>query len=186
MQLKNNKIILRDMIENDIDDIIYWNTIETEWMLWDAPWEHSGEDLYDWQQYRITKQKQIKEFKDHSMIRSRFEICINNESKTHIGYISSYHINEEYKIDEHGSFTAIGMDICSTSYRRKGYGSSSYQLYIQYLQEQGIHHIYTQTWSGNIPLIKMVEKLGFKECNRYEKIRQVRGELYDGLTFVLK
>lgn len=186
MQLENNKIILRDMQESDIDDIIYWNTIETEWMLWDAPWEHQKDEPYDWQQYRITKLKQIKEQKDNSNVRSRLEICINNENKTHIGYISSYRINEQYKIDDHGSLLAIGMDICSTAYRRKGYGSSSYQLFIQYLQEHGIQKIYTQTWSGNIPLIKMVEKLGFQECYRYEKIRHVRGELYDGLTFVLK
>lgn len=186
MQLENNKIILRDTHESDIGDIIYWNTVDTEWMLGDAPWEHQKEDSYDWQQYRINKKQQIKEQKESSQIRSRFEICINDEKETHIGYISSYCINEEYKIDDNGTLTAIGMDICSTTYRRKGYGSSAYQQFIKYLQNHGIQEIYTQTWSGNIPLIKMTEKLGFQECNRYQKIRQVRDELYDGLTFVLK
>lgn len=186
MLIENEKIILRDMQESDIDDIIIWNTVETEWMLWDAPWEHENEEDFDWQQYRINKLKQIHALKDSKEIRTRLEICINNEQQTHIGYISSYHINKEYKIDDNGSNLAIGMDICSPLYRRKGYGSSAYKLYIKYLNDHGICEIYTQTWSGNFPLIKMAEKIGFKECNRYKNIRHVHGEYYDGLTFVLK
>lgn len=186
MLIENEKIILRDMQESDIEDIIRWNTVETEWMLWDAPWEHENEDDFDWQQYRINKLKLIDELKNSTELRSRLEICINDEQQTHIGYISSYHINEAYKIDDDGKHLAIGMDICSPLYRRNGYGSSAYRLYIKYLRDCGIHEIYTQTWSGNVPLIKMAEKLGFKECNRYKNIRYVRGEYYDGSTFVLK
>ena len=43
MQIKYQNIILRDMRESDIDDDIRWNTIETEWALWDAPWETEEE-----------------------------------------------------------------------------------------------------------------------------------------------
>ena len=33
-------VILRDMLESDIDDYVRWFTSETEWMNWDAPWEN--------------------------------------------------------------------------------------------------------------------------------------------------
>ena len=39
MKLKYKNIILRDMEEKDLDDYIRWNTTETEWQNWDAPWE---------------------------------------------------------------------------------------------------------------------------------------------------
>ena len=186
MLIENKKIILRDMQESDIDDLIYWNTVETEWMLWDAPWIHDNDNVFDCKQYRNDKQEHIQQLSKSNQLRTRFEVCVNDHDKTHIGYISSYYINEDFKIDDEGKNITIGMDICSPLNRRNGYGSSAYQLFIEYLRNHGYHKIYTQTWSGNIPLIKMVEKLGFVECNRFEKIRLVRDEYYDALTFVLK
>ncbi len=35
---KDDHIILRNLCETDIDNNIRWNTIDTEWRLWDAPW----------------------------------------------------------------------------------------------------------------------------------------------------
>lgn len=39
MQIKYEHIILRDMIESDIEDYVRWFTTETEWSNADAPWE---------------------------------------------------------------------------------------------------------------------------------------------------
>ena len=44
MEIYYQDIILRDYRESDIEDDIRWNTVETEWALWDAPWE-TEEDL---------------------------------------------------------------------------------------------------------------------------------------------
>ncbi len=41
MEIPYKNIILRDMVVADIEDEIRWNTVETEWALWDAPWEDS-------------------------------------------------------------------------------------------------------------------------------------------------
>lgn len=45
MELKNNLVVLRDFIESDIENRIYWETTENEWQLWDAPWEYEGKKL---------------------------------------------------------------------------------------------------------------------------------------------
>lgn len=54
MRIENNKVILRDFIKKDIEDIIRWETIETEWQLWDAPWESN--DGFNSEEY---KEKEI-------------------------------------------------------------------------------------------------------------------------------
>lgn len=53
MQFKYQSIALRDMEERDIDDEIRWNTAETDWALWDAPWEMEEElRMFDPERYR--------------------------------------------------------------------------------------------------------------------------------------
>ena len=39
MKIEYENIILRDMIESDIEDYVRWFTTETEWAKADAPWE---------------------------------------------------------------------------------------------------------------------------------------------------
>ena len=47
----------------------------------------------------------------------------------------------------------------------------------------GVNELYTQTWSGNVRMLRCAEKLGFVECNRGVGTREVDGQRYDGLTF---
>lgn len=37
MEIKYRDIILRDMKESDIEDMVYYMTVETAWGDWDAP-----------------------------------------------------------------------------------------------------------------------------------------------------
>ena len=46
--------------------------------------------------------------------------------------------------------------------------------------------VHTQTWSGNVRMLRCAEKLGFVECNRNVGTRKVGGQKFDGLTFRLK
>ncbi len=43
MEIKYQNVVLRDMRESDIEDEIRWNTVETQWAQWDAPWEMEEE-----------------------------------------------------------------------------------------------------------------------------------------------
>ena len=55
MEIKFENIILRDMIESDIEDYVRWFTTETEWSKTDAPWEPIESDAEteraSWQEY---------------------------------------------------------------------------------------------------------------------------------------
>ena len=47
MQIIGSKIILRDFIESDIEKRIKWETVMTEWQLYDESWKYerlSGEE----------------------------------------------------------------------------------------------------------------------------------------------
>ncbi len=41
MEIIGIRIKLRPFTKNDIADYIRWNTLETEWMEWDAPWKEN-------------------------------------------------------------------------------------------------------------------------------------------------
>ena len=75
------------------------------------------------------------------------------------------------------------IDLPEENARGKGLATHALRLFMAYLHSLGFDELYTQTWSGNERMIKLAEKLGFAECCRKPKVRMVRGQPYDGLTF---
>lgn len=189
MKIEYKDIILRDMTEEDIEDYIRWNTVETDWANWDAPWE-SLPDLLTFNPEEYRKKELEKLAKPKDKIRWAFEIETANGE--HIGAVSSYMMNENFewipaKDIKPGdkAFRAVGISICESSFCEKGFGTKALAAFVNYYFENGEAEIFTQTWSGNIRMIKCAEKLGFEECRRKKDLRLVRGEHYDGLTFRL-
>jgi RimJ/RimL family protein N-acetyltransferase len=183
MQIKNEKVILRDFIESDIEDRIHWELVETEWQLWDAPWEEDEE--FDSEDFRKKLSKKLEKEKCDSEIRWCFEICINDNSEKHIGWCNAYRIDDDYKYTTEKGYCTIGIGIPDLSSRRKGYATYSWKLFITYFQENGIKDIYTQTWSGNKRVIGLMTKVGFEECSREVNFKLIDGEYYDSLTYKL-
>ncbi|MDD4077805.1 MAG: GNAT family protein [Bacilli bacterium] len=180
---EDKQIILRDFIKSDINDYVRWHTVDMEWMNWDSPWEAMGstiqEELRYWTEYyrKVTKTPR--------KIRTRLEIMLNNNEKTHIGWVIRYNIDKNYNDTAGKGYCTIGIDIPEPQYRGRGYGYRALQTFIRYLRENGIASIYMQTWSGNDVMIGLANKLGFQECHRIIGTRTVQGRRYDALTFVL-
>ena len=187
MKIEYKDIILRDMTEADIEDDIRWNTVETDWSNWDAPWEPLP-DISDTDSYRKKELLKLAEPKDK--IRWGFEI--ETAEGNHIGTVNSYMINENFewisvKDIKPGdkAFRTVGISICESSFCGKGFGTKALAAFINYYLENGEDEIYCQTWSGNIRMVKCAEKLGFEICKRKIDYREVNGKKYDGLTFKL-
>ena len=187
MRIEFENIILRDMIESDIEDYVRWFTVEREWENWDAPWEKEDTDeeseRRSWTEFYASEKNSSDD-----ALRRKFEIEWNGR---HIGWVSSYHIGEDYKWvgkveDGQTAYRAIGADICEHDLWGNRLGSNALRAFINYFFENGDDELYTQTWSGNVRMIRCAEKLGFIECNRYTGIREVNGQKYDGLTFRLE
>ena len=189
MKIEYKNVVLRDMAESDIDDEIRWNTVETDWANWDAPWESLPDLLnFDPEEHRRKELLKLSEPKDK--IRWVFEI--ETDDGIHIGAVNSYMINSDFEWTpinkakpEEKLFRTVGLDICESSFCGKGFGTNSLAAFINYYLENGEEEIFTQTWSGNIRMIKCAEKLGFEICRCKTGIRFVRGKIYDGLTFRL-
>lgn len=188
MKIKYQNIILRDMIQQDIEDWIRWDSTETEWMNWDAPDEPIEE--INPEEYR----KELLDFVNKPRpdgFRNFFEIA--TDEGLHIGRINSYAINETYEwvswpesVPDSNFRVAIGIDICDSRVWGKGYGSHAISAFIQHFLEYGIRDICLQTWSGNYRMIHVAEKLEFEECNRHVGNRLIHGEVYDSVTLRLE
>lgn len=172
-------LILRDMIEEDIEDYVFWFTKDIEWCNWDSPWEpidcNEENERREWTNYF----EAVKNL-PADRVRRKYEIISDD---IHIGWICSYtdlgYLGNEEKIP------AIGIDIPEVKYRRNGNGTSAFKMYIDYLLDKGYRSFYTQTWSGNYQMVRLAEKLGFKEICRKKDYREVDGRKYDAITFRL-
>jgi|GEM_PF-678192 len=168
IRMRNSNIILRYIKESDIADYVKWTTTETEWMDWDAPWEDDEDDFVEMQKQNLEKEQNFY---------SKLEIeTIEGE---HIGWVSNYDFDFEGE-----KVTGVGLDIPAPEHRGRGYGGVALAAYMAHLfAKEDV--LFTQTWSGNAPMLRLAEKLGFAEVRRIKNLRQVRGEIYDALTFAI-
>ena len=185
MKIKGQRVFLRDFIHEDIEDMIEWQTIETEWCQWDAPWEMEEEEPFNADAYRARMTESLSRERDPDRLRYGFQLCVDDETKKHIGWVNAYFIDENYRYIKGKGNLTIGNDIPDMASRRKAYATEAWRLYIRYLLDHGIKEIYTQTWSGNVRVLGLMNKIGFIECYREKDFRTVRGQLFDGLTLKL-
>lgn len=172
-------VLLRDMLESDIEDYVKWfahPSDEIDWDKYDAPWETVETD-------EDSERKSWREYYDYikaqpeGYTRWKFEIEADGE---HIGWVSAY--DELEYIENPEKIPAIGIDIPERRHRGKGCGYEALSQFIEYLKAHGNKSLFTQTWSGNTPMLKLAEKLGFKEYARVKDLREVGGKKYDALT----
>ncbi|MDE5546129.1 MAG: GNAT family N-acetyltransferase [Anaeroplasmataceae bacterium] len=171
-------IRLRDMIESDIEDYVYWFTKDTEWMQWDAPWEEEEvasevEERQAWTEYYRYTQG-LKETDP------RYRLEIEYDGK-HIGWVCAY--QDLGYLENKEKLLAIGIDIPAVLDRGHGVGTLALQLFIDYLKEKGHRALFVQTWSGNHRMLKVIKKLGFQEFYREQNYRIVSGESFDAVTY---
>lgn len=189
MEIRYRNIVLRDYRESDIEDDIRWSTVETQWALWDAPWE-TEEELasFDPQKFREEELAALEK----PLQGLRWSLALDTAAGVHIGGVNAYLIDESFQwVREKDlgpgqkSAPALGIEVNESSYWGKGLGTQGLAAYIRYFLDNGYDELYLQTWSGNTRMVRSAEKLGFVECHREAGIRQVRGGIYDGLTFRL-
>lgn len=179
-------LVLRDFQVSDIDSMLYWHTGHHAWMDWDAPWENTDQASIDAEKYREESLQYIAAEK--SVPRWSLQIELDG---AHIGFVGSYRIGEDYgDVSDEEAKTkpwhrALGICILNDRYWGRGYGSLALEGWLRYLLERGETELYLQTWSGNGRMVRVAEKLGFRECSRRVGIRQWQGKCYDALTFRL-
>ena len=183
MEIKYRDIVLRDMVESDIEDWIRWYTVETEWGDWDAP-DEPMRDI-DIEEYRKEMEQLVRTPREG--FRSFFELATADGH--HIGAVCSYAIGSDFQwmswpdAHELGTFChTIGVDICDSRFWGRGLGTQAIAAFSKHFLDRGRREICLQTWSGNERMIRAAQRIGFAECNRFVGNRQIRGRTYDSLT----
>ncbi len=189
MEIKYRDICLRDMRKSDIDDEIRWNTVETEWALWDAPWEMEVElPKFDPEAYR----REAEEALQRPLADFRWGLELDTAAGIHIGSVNAYLIDEHWEWIKLSSvkpgqkiYRTLGIEINEHRFWSGGLGTQALAAFVRYHLEHGCSELCLQTWSGNVRMIRCAQRVGFAECHREIGKRNVRGGIYDGLTFLL-
>lgn len=85
-------------------------------------------------------------------------------------------------VSEETNWMEIGIVIFNTDYWSGGYGTSAFQQWVDYIfNHSDLHRIGISTWSGNVRMMKLAEKVGMKEEGRIRDARIVDGKYYDAI-----
>ena len=188
-KLETKDLILRDICEEDLKKDYTWLTHDTEWWNWDASY---------WQYQNLSEEQlaieipklmdsmrnflQMVSQKKPDDVRYSFQIELKQTGE-YIGWISCYCIDENFVATDDDALYAFGIDIPEKKYRSKGLGFQAFSAAIEYYKAHGIDEVYTQTWSGNTPMIRLAQKIGFKLVDVKKDAREHNGKKYDALTF---
>ena len=89
MKYSDDKITLRPLERADIADRLRWETEETEWQLWDGPWEYEGRTGGERAEKAAALERRLlarlAEEEPEDGFPMGLEICINHPAQTHIG-----------------------------------------------------------------------------------------------------
>lgn len=192
LKLPGPKATLCDFAIVHLPQRIKWETTDTQWQQWDAPWLYEGRsepqlaaDLQDTTALLSARARQNMSLPEGEP-RWGFEV-LESATGRHIGWVNAYSLTEDFDYSQaRTERTAVGIDLPPQDVRGKGLGTAALGMFIDYLLTQGHAALYTQTWSGNEAMIALARRLGFVECCRKPGLRQVRGQSYDGLTFRLE
>ena len=174
LKFKSKRLTLRDWESKDLPLYRTWNTGRYPWMDFNGPYypQMTEEQVEE----EIQKfEKQIAQI-DNQLPRKRMVIA-SKETDRLIGTVSWYWQSQETH------WKSIGIAIYDESNWGKGLACEALSLWIDHLFDVAPHivRLDLRTWSGNIGMMKVAEKLGFKEEARFRKARIVNGQYYDSI-----
>ena len=98
---------------------------------------------------------------------------VSKDENLFMGHVSLF------GIDSHEQFATMGIYL-GKEYRHHGYGQEAIHLLLKYVFDfQRFNAIHLEVFSFNENAIKAYQKLGFKECGRWHKVKYHQGENHD-------
>ena len=177
ISIPGQKLALRDFQIDDLDSFAYWLQPQQQWQKLDAPYEKSLSSPEEITR-GIDQLRNKIQAADWLTPRRRLVVS-DRKNNSFIGFVSWYWISEET------NWAAAGIVICDPTYWRRGFGYEALGLWCDYLfqNEPEWVRLDLRTWSGNIGMMRLAAKLGFKEEARFRNARIVAGEYYDSVGY---
>ncbi|WP_342440364.1 GNAT family protein [Paenibacillus sp. FSL L8-0436] len=170
--LRGEKVVLRDLREEDIRKIyyFYYEAEDREFLQWDGPYEPLEQVSYA--QF-AEKYNGMLALVGTDKPRNRLIIEIDGEIKGSVG---------RYWVSEVTNWFEIGIAIYDSRYWSGGYGTEAFSMWMEYLfNSLDTVRLGIGTWSGNARMKGLAAKCGMVEEARVRKARIVRGEYYDAI-----
>ncbi len=168
-------IILRDWKVEDLALYKQWNVGHHRWMDFNGPYYQKPSIVEIDQKI---DQIRAKISSDHwPKLRERLVIADAVTDRI-LGTVNWYWQSQETH------WMSIGIAIYDETSWGQGLGAKALKHWVDYLFQHApqIVRLDLRTWSGNLGMIKLAEKLGFQEEARFRQARIVGGQYYDSIA----
>ena len=171
MKINTERLLIRKVAANDWEGIKrIWDDFQaSEYAKYDVPHKSDADEIKS----QVSKWENANQGEKHLF----FAVCLENEV---IGYM-----------DFHDTGNGYESGYCFHSdYHGKGYAKESYQALINLFSDRGIKRFTAGTALKNIPSVRLLNSLGFKQIGT-EKVSFYQDEngndiYFDGGIFELK
>ncbi|MGA9288384.1 MAG: GNAT family protein [Anaerobacillus sp.] len=168
--ITKDKVVLSEATWDDINELYYWKYEEEEQEAkkWNGPYIAEKKE---------TKEEYRREWTEHNEIHPGVpDTLVILAGDKVIGYVGSYWV------DKYTNWLETGIVIYDKNYWNGGYGTEAYKTWIDFLfRSTDLHRIGMSTWSGNVRMMKVAEKIGMREEARIRQARMVNGQYYDAI-----
>lgn len=173
---KSMNIILRELEIKDLEDYLYLNNPLREFHKFNGPYyrQRSEEEL---KKYVEELREQL--LKGERNVLKNKKIIANKDTDEIIGQVNWYWKSEETLWME------VGIVIFNENYWGDGIGYTALKMWIDEIFNKNPQFIRIglTTWSGNIRMMRLAEKLGLKKEAVYRKARIVDNQYYDSVSY---
>ena len=170
-------ILLRNIKLDDLDDFFKLNHPDMAHHNFDGPY-FAKETLEELQQRVDAIKANLISGKSDTFVDKRHAIADANTDKL-VGMVNWYWKSEET------NWLEVGVVVFDDNYWGRGIASKALKKWIDIIFEQHpkIVRIGLTTWSGNIGMVKVAEKLGLAQEACFKNARIVDGKYYDSVSY---
>ena len=174
MEIAGKKIKLRHYRQKDYDVMRFWLKGDQEWKKYDGPYYAKNTD----EEVEENILKQIERDKTPMAVPSSLVIADMSDDRF-LGEVTRYWICRETK------WVALGILIYNPEDWGKGYATEAMGMWQDFLFDTmpDSWRFDISTWSGNLGMMRVAEKLGYKLEGRFTNARRVNGKYYDSMRY---
>jgi len=170
------EIILRDIELWDLNDYLKLNHPDKEFHKFNWPY-YKQNTLKDLENYVLEVKQKLENWEKEPILDKK--MIIDKQNNKLIWAVNWYWKSQET------NWIEIWVVIFNENYWGKWIWFQALKIWIQdiFLNFPNLVRIWLSTWSGNIRMMKLAEKLWLQKEACYKKARIVNGEYYDSLSY---
>ena len=145
VRIEGEKIMLRSVDSSDIDTILLWEN-------------SSSEPLYGVYEEHFSREDVVQFIENQQ----RFSLAENEQLRLMICSYEGERLGALDLTEYDGEKAIVSILIFDLDNRRKGFAESALRLVVSYAESLGLHTLYANIFSENLPSISLFKKVGFE------------------------